>query len=338
MRILSAFAILALFISSCATLPKQYQTKDEVIITGPGTEDLVIDTLSSKPRILVSCNERRGSVHYGEINAYYPHNGEVNILQRVEEPTGLVFNPHGIDLVQVKDTLVLLVVNHEHDLKLNSILRYAVVGDELYFLNKIVDPLVSSPNAVTGLSDGTILISNDAKKAGNIWEPLLMLKRAQIIWWNGTSCSVASQKYCYSNGITNRNGKVYLASTRQNKVWQFDYKDGKMLNREVIAKVPGPDNLRFDGDNILVACHLRFLDFIKHVKDSSHYSPSTVYSINLNTKEKKVVFYDNGAQLSGGATGLSYGGYLYVGGVFDAKIVKKEVPLELFKPTPVPNH
>ncbi|MCW5907692.1 MAG: hypothetical protein KIS94_07535 [Chitinophagales bacterium] len=324
MRILFAF-VLSFLLSGCVTLPKRYQTKDEIIATGPGPEDMVLDTSTGTARILISCNERReGKPHYGEINAYYPESGKMEILKRLNEPVGLDFQPHGIDLVPMKDSLILLVVNHEHEIKVNSILRYKVEGNNLYFLCKIVDPLISSPNAVTGFTDGTILVSNDAKKAGNIWEPLFKLKRAQIIYWNGNTCSVASQKYCYSNGITNRNGKVYLASTLQNKVWQFDFTDGKMLNREVIAKVKGADNLRFDGEDILVACHLRLIAFLKHVKDAANYSPSTVYSINPTTKKCEVVYYDSGEQLSGGATGLAHNGYLYVGGVFDAKIARKK--------------
>lgn len=320
------FPIMLLFISSCATLPKSYQTKDEVIATGPGPEDMILDNSIGVTRILISCNERRdGKADYGEINAYYPETGKIEILKRSNEPTRFFFQPHGIDLVQVKDSLILLVVNHEHSIKVNSIVRYLLKGNELYFLQKITDPLISSPNAVTGFTDGTLLVSNDAKKAGNIWEPLFKLKKAEIVFWNGTSCSVSSDtRYCYSNGITNRNGKVYLASTLQNKVWQFDFKDGRLLNREVIAKVKGGDNLRFDGENILVACHLRFLDFLKHMKDPAHYSPTTVYSVNLTTKKCEVVYFDSGAQLSGGATALSYGGYLYSGGVFDAKIIKKK--------------
>lgn len=308
-------------ISSCATLPKQYQAKNEVISTGPGPEDMVVDTITESARLLISCNERRTDNHYGEINAYYPATGQVKILRRAE-PKEIFFNPHGIDLVQVKDTLVLLVVNHNHATKENSILRYRVYKDSLVFLSKIIDPLITSPNAVTGFSDGSILISNDTKKAGNIWEPLLILKRAEIAYWHYNSCSVASGKYCYSNGITNKNNKVYLASTRQNKVWQFDFKDGKMINRQVIAKLPGPDNLRFDGNNLTVACHLRFGAFLKHRKDSSVYSPSTVYAINGNTHATKVIYYDSGAQLSAAATGLVFRNYIYVCGVFDPKIAR----------------
>ncbi len=329
MKNLLAFVLLASLLSSCATLPKKFQTKDEVISVGPGPEDMVLDTISESPRLLLSCNARRTNErYYGEIYVYYPETGANKLLKRINEPAELKFNPHGIDLVRVKDSLILLVVNHEHEPKqprINSILRYKVEKDKLLFLGKITDPLISSPNAVTGLQDGTILISNDAKKQGNFWEVLFILKRAQVVYWNGKSCSVASEKYCYTNGITNRGNKVYLASTRQNKIWQFDFKDGKMLNREVIGKGHGADNLRFDGDDLLVVCHLRFLKFLSHFKDSTHYSPTTVYRINPKTRKRDVAFYDSGAEISAGSTALAYKDYLYVSGIFDPKIVRKKV-------------
>jgi len=325
MRIITLFTILLVLLSSCATLPKDNQSTAQIVSVGPGPEDMVVDTISEKPRLLISCNSRRdGEAEYGEIYVYYPSDGTHKLLQRVNDPSDFLFNPHGIDLVMVKDTLILLVVNHEHAKHINSILRYQVTKDKMYFLGKIVNPLISSPNAVTGFENGTFLVSNDAKKAGNIWEPLLKLKRAQIVYWDYNKCSVASQKYCYSNGITNRNGKVYLASTLQNKVWQFDFENGKMINKAVVAKAKGGDNIRFDGDNLLVSCHLRFIDFLKHMKHPEHYSPTTVYSINPQTHKKEVVFFDFGKQISAGSTAVSYGSNLYVTGVFDAKMAIKK--------------
>jgi hypothetical protein len=306
-------------------LPKQYQATDEIIKTGPGPEDMVVDTISEQPRILISCNSRRkAEPYYGEINIYYPATGQVKVLKRTE-PEGLHFYPHGIDLVRVKDTLILLVVSNAPQFNEQAILRYRVFKDSLVFLNKIVDPLITSPNAVAGFSDGTLLVSNDMKKAGNFWEALLMLKRGQIAYWNGTQCSVAAGNFCYANGITIRNKKVYLASTRQNKIWQFDFSDGKMINRQVIAKVHGPDNLRFYGNDIIVACHLRFLAFLKHMKDPGNYSPTTVYRINPQACTAQVVYFDDGHQLSAGSTGLIYKNAVYVSGVFDPKIVKRNL-------------
>ena len=316
---------LLIFISSCATLPKQLQTKDEVITVGYGPEDVVVDTITEQPRILISCNSRRKTEpYYGEINAYYPATKQVTVLKRTE-PKGLSFYPHGIDLVKVKDSLILLVVNNDMAHHENSILRYLVRKEGLYFLTKIVDPLITSPNAVSGFSDGTLLISNDAHKAGNFWEALLLLKQGEIAYWNGNKCSVAAGKFCFANGITIKGTKVYLASTRQNKIWQFDFKDGKMINKEVIAKVNGPDNIRVDGDNLLVACHLRFLAFLKHMQDSTKYSPTTVYRVHPATKKSEAVYFDSGKQISAGSTGLEFKNWLYVSGVFDPKMVRKPV-------------
>lgn len=319
-RLLVCIAV-AVALSACVALPKAYQTKDEVISVGPGPEDMVMDTISEQPRLLVSCNARRqGQPYYGEINVYYPATGQVRILPR-HEPEELQFYPHGVDLVRVKDTLILLVVNNAPTEQ--SILRYRVHRDSLVYLGKITDPLIVSPNAVTGLADGSVLISNDMGKLGNFWEALLLLKRAKIIYWHYGHCSVAAGRFCYSNGITNRDGKVYLASTRQDRIFSFDMRDSLMVHKKVVAKMHGPDNLRFTGDDLLVACHLRFIDFLKHRKDSTHLSPSTAYQVNVRTGEKKVVYYDSGAQVSTAATALEYGGSLYLGGVFDAKMVRK---------------
>lgn len=313
--------------ASCATLPKSYQTKDEVIPVGIGPEDMVVDSITEEPRLLLSCSARRkDEKDYGEIYVYYPETGANRILKRTGEPQDLSFNPHGLDLVKVDNDLILLVVNHEHLKQVNSILRYRVIKDELVFQNKIVDPLISSPNAVTGFGDGTLLVSNDAKKHGSIAEVLFKLKKAELIFWDGTKCSVACEnKFAFTNGITNKNGKVYLASTMQNKVWQFDFKDGKILNREVIAKAKGADNLRFDGNDLLVACHLRFLKFLKHYKASENLSPSTVYRINPITKKRTVEYYDDGKQVSAASTALVFRNSLYVSGIFDPKIIRKKL-------------
>lgn len=321
MKKLNYLLILLLGIASCTTLPKSSANPDKQILTvGPGPEDMVVDTITGQPRLLISCNARRKSdPYYGEINVYYPANGNVGVMKRTE-PTNIHFCPHGIDLVKVNDTLILLVVNNDFRNHEQSILRYAVKAGELIFLNKITDPLIVSPNAVTGFQDGTLLISNDAGKMGDYTEALFKLKRCKIIYWNYNTCSVAAGKFCFANGITNQAGKVYLASTLQNKVWQFDFKDGKLINQQTVARVNGPDNIRITDGNLYVACHLRFLAFLGNMKKAGNYSPTTVYRIDLASGHKSVAFFDDGAKLSAGSTGLAFHNKLYVSGVFDAKM------------------
>jgi len=147
-----------------------------------------------------------------------------------------------------------------------------------------------------------------------------LLKRDKVIFWDYNRCSVAAQKFCYANGITNYDGKVYLASTRQNKVWQFDFKDGKMMNEKEIATLNGPDNIRITDGDLYVACHLRFIAFLKHMQKASNYSPTTVYRVNPVTGKKSVAFFDDGSKISAGSTGLVFRNKLYVSGVFDPRM------------------
>lgn len=324
----SYLLLLLLVICSCATLPKNVADKNEQIVAvGPGPEDMVVDTISGEPRLLISCNARRkGDAYYGEINVYYINTGKVVVLKR-EEPADIKFCPHGIDLVKVKDTLILLVVNHDGITHENAILRYAVHNQTLVYLNKIVDPLIVSPNAVTGFADGTVLISNDAGKHGDYWEALFKQKRCKIVYWNYNKCTVAADKFCFANGITVKDNKVYLVSTIENKLWSFDFKDGKMINKQVIAVVPGADNIRIaDNGNLYVACHLRYFAFIRHMNNAKKHSPTTVYSINPNSGQRTAVFFDDGAKLSAGSTGLVFRNKIYVSGVFDAKMAVADKP------------
>lgn len=318
----------ALFLGGCVALPKEHQQIDKVIRIGYGPEDAVLNTYRNDgvTHILLSCNSRRkNEPDYAEINDYNPTNQTMSPIKRIE-PDFVHFNPHGIDLVKVKDSIILLVVNHYHQQKQNSILRYLYRSDTLFFINQIIDPLITSPNAVTGFSDGTLLISNDSKKTNSFDEVVLKVRKAHIVYWNGSQCSLATdEKFCYTNGITNRDGKVYLASTRQNKVWQFDYAAGKISNKEILASAVGADNLRFSGNSLLVVCHLRPIAFLKHMNDSSKLSPTTVYSIDLKTKERSVAYYDSGAQLSAGSTALVLNDTLYVVGVFDPKMALRRL-------------
>lgn len=324
-RYIVVLAVATVVLQGCAALPKEYAAKADVVKVLPGPEDAVLDTITTAPRLLISCDTRRDNEpDRSEILSYDIATKTQVALKRIE-PAGLIFHPHGIDLVQVKDTLILLVVSHDNQTPAQQILRYRVYKDSLVFLTRIVDPLIVSPNAITGLSDGSILISNDAGKKGSIAEMLFKLKRCRIIHWDGNKCSIAAEKFCYGNGITVHGSKVYYATTLQNKVFSFDYANGKLVNKQVLAKVKGPDNLRIDGNNLIVACHLRFIKFIKHVKHTDKHTPSTIYSINENTGAATTLFYDDGQQIDASSTGLIYKDKLYIVGVFDADMAVVEM-------------
>jgi hypothetical protein len=105
-------------------------------------------------------------------------------------------------------------------------------------------------------------------------------------------------------------------------VFAYDFVEGKMLNKKTIAKVKGPDNIRLDGNDLIVACHLKSFAFLHHMKDSTKHSPTTVYRVASDGTQKPTVLYFNkGEVIDACATGLVFRNKLYLSQVFDPQVV-----------------
>jgi hypothetical protein len=320
-----------IFVSLLFTLTANAQSKlmnsdycYQKINLGYGPEDIVIDTITNpdQPKLLVSCNSRRKTEKdMSEIFVYDIKAQTTSLVKRIE-PTDLCFNPHGIDLVNVHDSLILLVVSHCRANKTNSIVRYYWKNNMLYFLEKITDPLFTSPNAVSGFKDGSFLVSNDANKQGSIFEVLFKQKKAKVIYWNDGTASFADAKVCYGNGILVNGSTIYQASTMPGEVYQYSFSNGKLSNKTTIAKVKGADNIRLDGNNLVVAGHLKFGKFLKHMKNTNKKSPTAIFTINKESHEKNLIYYNSGLLISAASTGLIYNHKLYIAQVFDNFILE----------------
>jgi len=310
-------------LSSCIKMPVETNQPSQQIQIGYGPEDLVIDTISTAPRLLVSCNTRRDwEPQESEIYTMDIASRSVAKLNRIGEPKDLVFNPHGVDLVMERDSLILLVVCHDTLPHKTYIVRYLVKKEQLVYLDKYTHPLFTSPNAVAGFNDGSYIVSSDAKKSKDLFEVLFKIKVSKAVYCKNGNCENADKGVAFGNGIVIKDNKIYRASTRENKVFAYDFVDGKMLNKNTIAKVKGPDNLRFEGNDLLVACHLKSFAFLHHMKDSTKHSPSTIYRITTDGSQKpKVVYFNNGSVIDACATGLIFRNKLYLSQVFDPQVV-----------------
>jgi len=327
-RLTFQFVILTSFVFATITNAQNKLVNSDYcyqkISLGYGPEDIVIDTITNpaQPKLLVSCNSRRKTEKdMSEIFVYDIKSQSTSIIKRVE-PDDLCFNPHGIDLVNVHDSLILLVVSHCRANKTNSIFRYYWKNNTLYFLEKITDPAYTSPNAVSGFSDGSFLVSNDANKQGNIFEVLFRQKKAKVIYCKNGTASFADAKVCYGNGILVNGNTIYQASTMPGEVYQYSFVNGKLANKTTIAKVKGADNIRLDGYNLVVAGHLKFGKFLKHMKNSNKKSPTAIFTINKDTHETNLLYYNTGEVISAASTGLVYNHKLYIAQVFDNFILE----------------
>ncbi|MGL1525978.1 hypothetical protein ACSTH9_23590, partial [Vibrio parahaemolyticus] len=75
-----------------------------------GPEDMVLDEMTDpvQPRLIIACSSRRkGEEPLSEMISYDINTSTAKALKRIE-PVGLCFHPHGVDLVKVKDGIILL--------------------------------------------------------------------------------------------------------------------------------------------------------------------------------------------------------------------------------------
>ncbi len=313
--------------------------KEETIHIGPGTEDLVLDTLNGQQRLLVSCSQRRkGLPMFGEIVSLSLKDNSKDTLVRTGEPADLSFHPHGIDLVKGNNGAALLfVVNHEETEagKKNSILLYEVKGSTLVFMRQQTDKTIVSPNDVAGLPDGSFYATNDSKRArmgfGWLMEKLFKIRTSQIVYCNGAGqCINANdKKLAYANGILIVNDLVYIATTQRKTLAEYRRQtDGTLLYSRNVAKLNGLDNIsQVNSDHVIIAAHPKAGKFLKHAKNSQNPSPGIVYLIKLDNGKTEELFANDGSKISGNSVAVAFGNSFYIGQVFEDWILKVTIPL-----------
>jgi hypothetical protein len=300
------------------------------ILTGPGPEDFVVDTFVTRPRFIVSCNERRDNqAHYGEIIAIDLEFEKPMILPRLNEPQNFLFNPHGIDIIHDEDATYLLVVNHQDETSplRHQIVIYQISENFITYLDTVGTPkYLKSPNDVSTRKDGLIWVSNDTSKRGAKMEVFLSRKKSFIAAFKSGEAYVAVDKLAFPNGVLLTDTAAYYTTTRQNKVFKslLD-SNGKATTQEVIAKIKGADNLMYNNGKLYTTSHPKPIKFLKHLKNPEKKSPTDVYEIDPVNKTKKLIYTSKGDEISAGSTALVMGEYLYISQVFDSFILKVKI-------------
>lgn len=318
--------ILLVFFSACAVIPKgqMNNSKSQKINVGLGPEDMVLDTLSSSnPCLLVACDSRRVKMTNGWIYKVDLKTYDTSQIKRINEPANLVFHPHGIDLVRLKNgDLRILIVSHDDANKQQAILQYRWNGQELWFEKEWKDPILVSPNDVCGDQEGRIFVGNEFKKRGSILSPILGLKNGNVICFENGKASIVARKFCYTNGLSTNEKQFFVAATRSPHIYSFEKNGNQLTKRTKLCKVKGADNLFLSGNNLYVACHLRNFAFIKHVKNAAQTSPTVIYKIDISTGKKTCVYSNTNGTINGASTAIEYNGKLYLCQVFEPFIIE----------------
>jgi sugar lactone lactonase YvrE len=213
---------------------------------------------------------------------------------------------------------MLYVISHDDEGQNHPIYQYAVNGNVLEWVRAYNSPLLNSPNSVMAFPDGSLLVTNDSRKRGNKVEKLLAKKVCTIVHFSPEGeASIAADHITYANGINYQGQDVYISSTTGNRLLLYQYADGKLIAPEKVCRLPGPDNIRWHQDKLIIACHPRSFAFIRHVSHAEKASPSQIYEVDPATGNRTVLYGEFGYDIPAASTGIVVGNHLWIGQVFN---------------------
>lgn len=351
MKSLFFFLSVVVLAASCS-VPKNTQAVSRTIECGPGPEDMELDSSAGKPRLIISCNQRRKSNKkhtypaIGEIMEYVFDGKPAVIIPRTGGPTGTQFNPHGFSIATVSGKRLLYVINHaklDGNKRENRIEVYELKGSQLIHQKTITGPELVSPNDCFANTAGEVFFTNDSGGKNYLWEKLWRLKKSTVycIKSDGSKVKVAD-KMAYANGIIQVCCDTVLSPSLENpeqikeiihpalivttvqQKSMFRY-HATAFTRKNIMPVFGQDNVMRCGDELVVACHPKPVKFLKHAINAEKHSPTHVWAYNLKTGIYRLVFVDDGSRVSTGSTAILYKGKLYVSQVFQPYILQVDM-------------
>jgi len=319
---------LPLAIMLCCPLKQAIgQTVVERIPLKPGPEDMVLDTLYNDPALIISCCGRRETDKpYGEMVLYNLLTKEQVVMKRLNEPSGILFRPHGIYL----DGDLLYVISHEKEPDYHPVLVYRVNGAELVFTELIHTSLQHSPNALVTGQNGEIYLVNDSGKRGSLMEKVFKLKRASVELLEKNSKDTweakrVAGKLGYPAGINRIGDHLYVGDAVLNKIHVYQISGDGLKPVGEFPELKGNDNIRIYRGQLLTPGHVKPMKFIKHAKNPEKKSPVDVFLVNPSTGEHSILYSTDGSTISAGSTAIIFGKQLYICQVFDPYILEVEL-------------
>jgi arylesterase / paraoxonase len=296
----------------------------------PGPEDMQIDHLTGN--LFISGTNRRST--NGETSAddgiYLLNVDSAGNPALLANDYAGDFHPHGLSLLRKDTTLYLFVVNHNKEGDFVELFLYQ--DHRLKHLFSYSAPELCCPNDVVAVDIDKFYVTNDhGSKAGimPVIEDYLRVPRSTVLYYNGSSFTVAAKSLYYANGIniSHDHKELYLATTTGSSIIVFDREeDGGLHQRFIIDLGTGVDNIDVDeAGDLWIAAHPKLLDFVNHAKDSTRNSPSQVIKLTLSGAHdftETTVYLNDGSEISGSSVAAYYHNELFIGAVYDNTMLR----------------
>lgn len=307
-----------------------------------GAEDLQIDRKDGL--VFLSASDRRANPPSKMDGIYTLKLGDPAAKPVRLAGTPAEFHPHGISLFRAADrSLTLMVVNHVNNLSAahSSINVFTVTVEngaaKLNETGDIQSDKLISPNDIVAVGKEQFYVTNDHGSAtpfGMKLENYLMLPRANVLYFDGNVFKEVVNNLVFANGInvSPDGGRVYVAETTAHRIQTLtrDLFSGKLTQEATFTLPSGPDNIDVDekGD-LWVADHPKLFGVLVYRDDPSKPSPSEIFRLPVKNgvpQEVQRIYTNLGQEIGASSVGAVADGHLFIGSIFDPKILDCTLP------------
>lgn len=303
-----------------------------------GAEDIAYDRASRT--LFLSALDRRvpGGSKIDGIYAYSLGHPEKGFARLGGAPRQ--FHPHGISLWRGEGGLTLMAVNHPtgdrrqgpHEIDIFQV-KEDGGAPALNHIGAVESDKLVHPNDVVAVGENRFYVTNDhgnTTPLGQQVENYLMLPRANVLYYDGQVFHEVANGLVFANGIAiSSDGRhLYVAETTARRVQSFarDPFSGHLEKEAALDLPAGPDNIDVAADGALwVAAHPKLFALVSYMRDPAKPSPTEVLKIAVDhgvPQSATPVYVNPGKEIGAGSVGVAAEGNLYIGSIFDAKILR----------------
>jgi len=251
------------------------------------------------------------------------------------------FHPHGISLYRDADgSLTLMAVNHMSNAR-SAVEIFQVersAGDvKLIEVGHIEGDKLIHPNDVAAVGKELFYVTNDHGSRTDLGiklEDYLTLPRANVLYFDGTVFREAVTGLVFANGInvSPDGSHVYVAEStaRRVRTYRRDRFSGHLTPENVFAFPSGPDNIDVSASGDLwIAGHPKMFDLLTYAGDSTQPSPTEIFHVRVAEgipQSAEPVYVNPGREIGAGSVGAKAGNSLFIGSIFDPKILECQLP------------
>ncbi len=328
-----SFFIVRLFIGQgefqAIAAQSDYQCK--VIESPYGPEDLIANY--DKGLLYISASPREGGNQRFEQSGgiyYIDMKADADLIKPVTNDFSQKFRPHGMSLVHLENGKTLLFAISHPILGKTNVEIFNVDGSVLSHVKTVTD-VPDGLNSIVAIDEQRFYATQDGHTRGSAFiNGVFKLKKSEIIFFDGEKSNVVADGFVYANGLelSADGSQLFVTDTIERTLVFYDRNqqtNGLTKSGDLYLDAGG-DNIRRNQDGSLyIAGHPKMITTFSHMQDISKAAPSVVFHAippkDGKGGELRVVYLEDGSNLSGASGAVQFENKMYVGTISDHKIL-----------------